>query len=179
MLRWDGGNTAEETASHSLAFSQVSDKTKLFTQLKWRANLKTPQNEELQNKRAALPRWHLNNRYTQRDEELQVESGGPEGVNAPQSKCERVSEELSQARKFKLKVQGSECSQHVSTAISTSAVCVHKLISRATSAIASSFTDKQQQAVVDRGQTTENCTEKGNKALASLLSWLRKGQLDV
>ncbi len=43
------------------------------------------------------------------------------GNEPPPCDGERVPEELSQARKFKLKVQASECSQHASTAISASA----------------------------------------------------------
>lgn len=75
--------------------------------------------------------------------ELWKERGGREGTNHPR---ERVSQELSLARKFKLRVRGVECSRHVSTAISTSAVCPQAR-RQAESAHTSSLTDKQQQAV--------------------------------
>ena len=48
-----GGGTAEETKAHNLALSQVSDKTKPFTQLKYLANSQTLIKEEARNKRAA------------------------------------------------------------------------------------------------------------------------------
>ena len=113
-------NTAEETKAHNLVLSQVSDKTKPFTQLKQPVHRKTATKGGTAKQKGQ--RSHLG--YHKRDEEPRKERGGREGIKPSPTNSERVSEELSQARKFKLKVhRRSECRRHVSTAISTSAVC--------------------------------------------------------
>lgn len=97
--------------------SQVSDKTKPFAQLKQPVNRKPLQKEELRNKRANVATSTITKQTRNR--------GRREGINRPPpTNSERVSVELSRARKFKLKVhQRSERRRRVGTAISTSAVC--------------------------------------------------------
>lgn len=88
------------------------------------------------------------------------------------------SEELSPARKFKLKVQGSEGSQHVGAAVSASAgPRLH------TPAASLTNNSKQllflRQSGPDMVETVENDTGKGNTGLVSSPSWLRTKRVDV
>lgn len=160
--------------------SQVSDKTKPFAQLKQPVNRKPLQKEELRNKRANAATSTITKQTRNR--------GRREGINRappPPTNSERVSEELSRARKFKLKVhQRSERRRRVGTAISTSAVCprAHQQgrVCVHSAHTVGRFTDKQQKAVVfpDTVQTTENYTGRSSAALVSLFSWLRKKETD-
>lgn len=111
-----GGNTAEETNAHYLEISQVSDKINAFSLHSWSSRRRLAKRR---NKRAALVQWHLDNRSAQRDEEQWEERGGGEGINHPWPPAS-VSQELSPARKFKLKVQRSAFSLRGSTEMSNS-----------------------------------------------------------
>lgn len=113
-------NTAEETKAHNLALSQVSDKTKEFTQLK---SLDNPINAEKQREQEGRlgPMTPLQSVRRKRRGTMGGERWA-RGNKPSLTDSECVSEELSPARKFKLKVQRSRCSQAVSTTKSTSAV---------------------------------------------------------
>lgn len=155
--------------------SQVSDKTKPFAQLKQPVNRKPLQKEELRNKRANVATSTITKQTRNR--------GRREGINRPPpTNSERVSVELSRARKFKLKVhQRSErrlSNIHLGC-VSASSSAGPSVCAQRTHTLGR-FTDKQQKAVVfpDTVQTTENYTGRSSAALVSLFSWLRKKETD-
>lgn len=115
-------HTAEETkATIRLSHRYLTKPNRLHSWSSWHIT-KRLKRRNGRDKKATPVQWQqYNDNHNAHTEmgELWKERGGREGTNHP---WERVSQELSLARKFKLKVRGVECSRHVSTAISTSAV---------------------------------------------------------